>query len=77
MDDAIWEVTVFTKIWQRLLGADIAQAFFQAMLQQARERSLLFSSSNPASPSGEMFSIRTFASPQHTVHRTTIIRYSF
>jgi hypothetical protein len=34
-------VTVFTKNRERLLDGDIAEAFFQAVLQQARERSLL------------------------------------
>src|SRR6266581_3921743 len=41
MDDAIWDVTVFTKNRERLLDGDMAEAFFQAVLQQARERSLL------------------------------------
>src|SRR5437762_3607458 len=41
MDDAIWDVTVFTKNRERLLDGDIAEAFFQAVLQQARERNLL------------------------------------
>src|SRR3989442_8691335 len=41
MDDAIWDVTVFTKNRERLLDGDIAEAFFRAVLQQARERSLL------------------------------------
>ena len=41
MDDAIWDVTVFTKNRERLLDGDLAEAFFQAVLQQARERSLL------------------------------------
>ena len=41
MDDAIWNVTVFTKNRERLLDGDIAEAFLQAVLQQARERSLL------------------------------------
>src|ERR1700675_3118493 len=41
LDDAIWDVTVFTKNRERLLDGDIAEAFFQAVLQQARERSLL------------------------------------
>src|SRR3979490_369226 len=38
---SIWDVTVFTKNRERLLDGDIAEAFFQAVLQQARERSLL------------------------------------
>jgi transposase len=41
MDDAIWDVTVFTKNRERLLDGNIAEAFFQAVLQQAREWSLL------------------------------------
>ncbi len=41
MDDAIWDVTVFTKNRERLLDGDIAEAFFQAVLQQACQRSLL------------------------------------
>ena len=41
MDDAIWDVTVFTKNRERLLHGDIAEVFFQAVLQKARERSLL------------------------------------
>ena len=41
MDDPIWNVTVFTKNRQRLLGGDIADAFFAAVLKQARSRDLL------------------------------------
>src|SRR5437879_1532844 len=41
MDDSVWDVTVFTKNRERLLDGDIAEAFFQAVLQQGRERSLL------------------------------------
>jgi transposase len=41
MDDSIWDVTVFTKNRERLLEGDIAEVFFQAVLTQARERSLL------------------------------------
>ena len=41
MDDSIWDGTVFTKNRERLLDGDIAEAFFQAVLQPARERSLL------------------------------------
>jgi transposase len=36
MDDS-----AFTKNRERLLDRDIAEAFFQAVLQQARERNLL------------------------------------
>ena len=41
MDDPIWDVTVFTKNRERLLKGDIAQAFFQTVLEQARAQSLL------------------------------------
>ena len=41
MDDAVWDVTVFTKNRERLLDGDIAEAFFQAVLHQAGERGLL------------------------------------
>ena len=41
MDDNIWDVTVFTKNRERLLNGDIAEAFFQAVLKEARERNLL------------------------------------
>jgi transposase len=41
MDDAIWDATVFTKNRQRLLVGKIADAFFAAVLKQARSRDLL------------------------------------
>ena len=41
MDDPIWDATTFTKNRQRLLDGDIAQAFFERVLAQARERQLL------------------------------------
>jgi transposase len=41
MDDPMWDVTVFTKNRERLLKGNIAQAFFQKVLEQARDRSLL------------------------------------
>src|SRR3982074_3350264 len=41
MDDAIWDVTVFTKNRQRLLACAIADAFFAAVLKQARQHNLL------------------------------------
>ena len=41
MDDAIWNTTVFSKNRQRLLDGDIAEAFFAAVLKQARQRDLL------------------------------------
>jgi transposase len=40
MDDVIWDATVFTKNRQRLLEGDIADAFFAAVLKQARQRCL-------------------------------------
>ena len=41
MDDPMWDVTVFTKNRERLLQGNIAQAFFQKVLEQARAQSLL------------------------------------
>ena len=41
MDDAIWDSTVFTKNRERLLAGNIAQAFFERALAQARQRGLL------------------------------------
>jgi transposase len=41
MDDSIWDATVFTKNRERLLAGDIAQAFFDRVLAQARQRGLL------------------------------------
>jgi transposase len=40
MDEAVWEVTVFTKNRERLAG-EIAQKFFQAVVNQARGAGLL------------------------------------
>jgi transposase len=40
-DDRVWNVTVFSKNRERLLGADIAREFFAAVLEQAREKELL------------------------------------
>ncbi len=40
-DDPVWDATVFTKNRERLLRGEIAQAFFAAVLAQAKERSLL------------------------------------
>jgi len=40
-DDPIWDATVFTKNRQRLLDGDIAQAFFERVVAQARARGLL------------------------------------
>jgi IS5 family transposase len=41
MDDEIWDATVFTKNRDRLLKGDVAQAFFDRVLAQAREHRLL------------------------------------
>src|SRR5205814_1460585 len=41
MDDAVWVPTVFSKNRERLLEGDIAQAFFDAVLSQARTKDLL------------------------------------
>ena len=40
-DDAVWDATVFTKNRERLLRGEVAQAFFSAVLAQAREGNLL------------------------------------
>lgn len=41
MDEAVWDPTVFTKNRDRLLEGDLAQAFFQAVVEQARGCDLL------------------------------------
>jgi transposase len=41
MDDPIWSPTTFSKNRDRLLRGDIASAFFDAVLRQAREAALL------------------------------------
>ena len=41
MDDRVWDVTVFTKNRNRLLEGEVAESFFQAVLEQAREAGLL------------------------------------
>ena len=41
MDDPIWDPTVFTKNRDRLFQGDIAQAFFAAVLTQARQADLV------------------------------------
>jgi transposase len=40
-DDAVWDATVFTKNRDRLLAGDVAQAFFEAVLSQAKAKRLL------------------------------------
>ena len=41
IDDPVWNVTVFTKNRERLLKGEVAEAFFAAVLAQARQRGLL------------------------------------
>ena len=41
MDDPVWDVTVFTKNRERLLRGDVAEAFFQRVLDLARAEQLL------------------------------------
>ena len=40
-DDPIWDATVFTKNRQRLLDGDIARAFFERVVAEARRRGVL------------------------------------
>ena len=40
-DDAVWDPTVFAKNRDRLLAGDVAQAFFEAVLSQAKAKRLL------------------------------------
>jgi transposase len=41
MDDPVWDVTVFTKNRERLLRGDVAEAFFQRVLELARAEQFL------------------------------------
>ena len=41
MDDAVWDVTVFTKNRERLIGGAISQQLLDAVLVEAREHDLL------------------------------------
>ena len=41
MDETVWDATTFTKNRDRLLDGDVAQAFFERVLDQARYRCLL------------------------------------
>ena len=47
MDDAIWSPTTFSKNRDRLLESDIAGAFFDAVLGQARAGGLLSENTSP------------------------------
>jgi transposase len=48
LDDPVWDATVFTKNRQRLLDGEIAGAFLERVVEQARQRGLL---------SGEHFTV--------------------
>ena len=48
MDDRVWDPTVFTKNRQRLLDGEVAMAFLERVVEQARRRGLL---------SGEHFTV--------------------
>jgi transposase len=41
MDDEVWDVTVFTKNRERLMGGEVAQKFLAAVVKQARGAGLL------------------------------------
>jgi transposase len=43
MDEPVWDATVFSKNRQRLLEGDIAQAFLEKVLEQAKQQGLLSS----------------------------------
>jgi len=41
LDEAVWDVTVFTKNRERLLGGEVSQRFFERVVEQARAAHLL------------------------------------
>jgi transposase len=41
MDEGVWDATVYSKNRERMLKADMARLFFQAVVQEAREEGLL------------------------------------
>ena len=41
MDDAVWDATTFSKNRDRLLRGEVAEAFFRAVVDEAREAGLL------------------------------------
>lgn len=41
LDDAVWDVTVFTKNRERLIEAEVAKEFFHQVVAQARELNLM------------------------------------
>ena len=52
MDEAVWDVTVFTKNRERLIGGGIAEQLLLKVVEQARSRQLL---------SEEHFTVRTYS----------------
>src|SRR5215470_15481805 len=59
MDDVVWDATVYSKNRDRMLKADIAGLFFQAVVEEARaldllsdDRRSLDAENNPDQPSG-------------------------
>ncbi len=40
MDDEVWDVTVFTKNRERLVQAEVAKKFLEAVVEQARRAGL-------------------------------------
>jgi transposase len=40
-DDAVWDVTVFTKNRERMMAGEVSERFFEAVLKQAAEHNLL------------------------------------
>ena len=47
MDDAVWDVTVFTKNRDRLLKAEVARRFFDLVVEEARGLDLMSDQSCP------------------------------
>ena len=41
IDDPVWDATVFTKNRERLLAGEVAQGFFNAVVERARAQGLL------------------------------------
>ncbi len=41
VDEAVWDPTVYSKNRERLLEGDVAEEFFQQVLQQARASNLV------------------------------------
>jgi transposase len=41
MDDAVWDVTVFTKNRERLIQGEVSQRLLEAVVEEAREKQLL------------------------------------